>query len=388
MAGDAQGPSGLQIHPMDQFVVKPLFGGDHVAFYTVTNVTLWMAVAVLCVILLLVIGTRGRAIVPSRAQSLAELAYGFVHKMVEDVAGRDGLKYFPYIMTLFMFVMFSNMLGLVPLSFTTTSHIAVTAVLAVAVFLTVTIIGFVKNGAAFLGLFWVTSAPLALRPILAVIELISYFAKLLFATGVLLATALFFGMFFIYPLIRTQVREEGKLRAMTESLSARSQTLEHAALTDSLTGMQNRRFFDDALREYIEEFRKIDKPIGLMILDLDHFKQVNDTHGHDVGDLVLKSVADCLKDMTRYHDVVARLGGEEFAVVAPNMDDDMLGKFAERIRKAVASLAVVTGNVRLKVTTSVGLAVWDRHETAEEFFRRADKHLYQAKRLGRNRVCA
>lgn len=218
--------------------------------------------------------------------------------------------------------------------------------------------------------------------------LLAYYAKLLFATGVLQATALFFGVFFIYPLIRTQVKEEGKLRAMTESLSARSETLEHAALTDSLTGMQNRRFFDDALREYIEEFRKIEKPVGLMILDLDHFKGVNDTHGHDVGDQVLRAVAGCLRDMTRYHDVVARLGGEEFAIVAPNMDDALLMKLAERIRKAIAGLAIVNGNVRLRVTTSVGLAVWDRKEAAEDFFRRADKHLYQAKRLGRNRVCA
>lgn len=220
------------------------------------------------------------------------------------------------------------------------------------------------------------------------LELLGSFARVLFTTGALQAAALFFGIFFIYPLIRTQVREEGKLREMTASLSARSQTLEHAALTDALTGVQNRRFFDDALREYIDEFRKIDKPVGLMVFDLDHFKAINDTHGHDVGDLVLKSVADCLKDMTRYHDVVARLGGEEFAVVAPNMDEDLLSKLAERIRKAVAGLVVVTGNVRLRVTTSVGLAVWDRRETAEEFFRRADKHLYQAKRLGRNRVCA
>ena len=153
---------------------------------------------------------------------------------------------------------------------------------------------------------------------------VTYLAKLLFATGVLLATALFFGVFFIFPLIRTQVKEEGKLRAMTVSLSARSETLEQAALTDSLTGMQNRRYFDDALREYLEEFRRISKPVGLMILDLDHFKEVNDTHGHDVGDEVLRAVASCLKDMTRYHDVVARLGGEEFAVVAPNMDNDLL----------------------------------------------------------------
>ena len=173
----AEGPSGLQIHPMDQFVVKPLFGGEHINFYTPTNVTLWMALAVLCVIGLLVLGTRGRAIIPSRVQSVAELLYGFVYKMVEDVAGKDGLKFFPYIMTLFVFILFANFLGLIPMSFATTSHIAVTAVLAVAVFVTVTIVGIVKNGFGFLELFWIKAAPLALRPMLAVIEVISYFVR-------------------------------------------------------------------------------------------------------------------------------------------------------------------------------------------------------------------
>ncbi|WP_159590092.1 GGDEF domain-containing protein [Chelativorans xinjiangense] len=216
----------------------------------------------------------------------------------------------------------------------------------------------------------------------------SDFARLLFTTGVLLTTAIIFGLFFIYPLIRTQVREEGKLRAMTESLSARSESLQHAALTDSLTGTQNRRFFDDALREYLQEFGRIEKPVGLMVLDLDHFKQVNDTHGHDVGDEVLRRVSGCLKDLTRYHDVVARLGGEEFAIVAPNMNQDALVKLAERIRKAISALTVDAGTMRLKITTSVGLAVWDGKETVDEFYRRADKMLYQAKRLGRNRVCA
>ncbi len=220
------------------------------------------------------------------------------------------------------------------------------------------------------------------------IAVASEVTRLLFMVGTLLAAALIFGFLLIYPLIRTQVREEGKLRAMTELLSARSETLEHAALTDGLTGMQNRRYFDDALREYLREFRRIDKPVGLMILDLDHFKSVNDTHGHDVGDKVLREVAHCLRDMTRYHDVVARLGGEEFAVVTPNMDEDSLTKLAERIRKAVAALAVVSGNVRLKVTTSVGLGIWDGRETADEFMRRVDKMLYEAKRQGRNRVCA
>jgi diguanylate cyclase (GGDEF)-like protein len=92
--------------------------------------------------------------------------------------------------------------------------------------------------------------------------------------------------------------------------------------------------------------------------------------------------------MTRYHDVVARLGGEEFAVVAPNMGEDQLMKFAERIRKAISNLTVVSGNVRLKVTSSVGIAVWNGRESADDFYRRADKMLYEAKRLGRNRVCA
>jgi two-component system cell cycle response regulator len=215
-----------------------------------------------------------------------------------------------------------------------------------------------------------------------------YLHKLLFATGVLLVTALFFGVFFIYPLIRKQVMEESKLRRMAASLSAKSLTLEQAAVTDGLTGIQNRRYFDDALKEYLAEFQRIDKPIGLMVLDLDHFKQINDSHGHKIGDDVLKAVAKCLKDLTRYHDVVARLGGEEFGVLVPNIDGDLLQKLAERIRRAVAALPIASGNVRLTITTSVGLAVWDRHETAEKLVARADKMLYEAKRLGRNRVCA
>ncbi|WP_435404831.1 F0F1 ATP synthase subunit A [Mesobacterium hydrothermale] len=172
----AEGGS-LVFHPMDQFIVKPLFGHGDVGMFTITNVTLWLAIAVLAIIGLMVLGTSKRAIIPTRSQSIAELAYGFVYKMVEDVTGKDGLKYFPYIMTLFLFIVFANFLGLIPMSFTTTSHFAVTVVLALAVFLTVTILGFVKNGASFLGLFWVSSAPLALRPILAIIELISYFVR-------------------------------------------------------------------------------------------------------------------------------------------------------------------------------------------------------------------
>jgi F-type H+-transporting ATPase subunit a len=173
----AEEGAGLAFHPMDQFIVKPLFGGDAIAWYTPTNVTLWMGLTVLAIFGLLVLSTSRRAIVPTRMQSVAELAYGFIYKMVEDVTGKDGVRFFPYVMTLFMFIVTANFLGLIPMSFTTTSHLAVTVALALAVFLTVTVVGFYLNGIGFLKVFWVSAAPLPLRPILALIEVISYFVR-------------------------------------------------------------------------------------------------------------------------------------------------------------------------------------------------------------------
>ena len=183
--------TGFAIHPMDQFIVKPLFREIEpgtcvpeanifdgcLKWYEMSNATLWMALTVLAIIALMVFGSRGRAIIPSRIQSVGEMIYGFIYKMVEDVTGHEGVKYFPYVMTLFLFILFANLLGLIPMSFTTTSHVAVTVTLALAVFLAVTILGLVKNGIGFLGMFWVSSAPLALRPVLAVIEVISYFVR-------------------------------------------------------------------------------------------------------------------------------------------------------------------------------------------------------------------
>ncbi|MCF6304723.1 MAG: F0F1 ATP synthase subunit A [Rhodobacteraceae bacterium] len=171
---------------MDQFVTKPLFGDADIninevmatlQWYTPTNVTLWSGLTVLVVAVLFIFGTRGRAIVPTRTQSVVEIIYGFLRSMIVDIAGEDGLKFFPYIMTLFLFILFANVLGLLPYSFTVTSQIAVTGVLAMAVFLAVTIIGFIRHGFGFLKLFWVAEAPLALRPILAFVEIISYFVR-------------------------------------------------------------------------------------------------------------------------------------------------------------------------------------------------------------------
>ena len=179
MADAADTGVAFDFKPMDQFIVKPLGGsaGDPVNMLTITNATLWLGLAVLAIAALFVLGTRGRAIIPSRTQSIAELAYGFVYKMIEDVTGKDAVKYFPYVFTLFVFILFSNFLALIPMSFSPTSQIAVTAVLGFGVFFVITAIGFIKNGASFLSLFWVSSAPLPLRPVLALIEVISYFVR-------------------------------------------------------------------------------------------------------------------------------------------------------------------------------------------------------------------
>jgi F-type H+-transporting ATPase subunit a len=169
--------AGLVIDPMHQFQIVPLFGGDHMGLFTVTNQTLWLGITVLAIAALLVLGSARRSIIPGRLQSIGELLYSFIHDMVEEVTGHDGAKFFPYLMVIFTFIVTSNLLGLIPGSFAPTSHIAVTATLAMMVFLTVTLVGFYKKGIGFLGMFWVGSAPLVLRPILALIEIISYFVR-------------------------------------------------------------------------------------------------------------------------------------------------------------------------------------------------------------------
>jgi diguanylate cyclase (GGDEF)-like protein len=204
----------------------------------------------------------------------------------------------------------------------------------------------------------------------------------------LLLFAILIGLFHFYPMIRQQSRERGELQKMTQSLTAKSATFQQAALTDPLTGLQNRRYFDDALAQYMEEFGRINRPLGIMIVDIDHFKSINDTHGHDVGDEVIKGLADTVREYTRYHDIAARIGGEEFAVVAPNVKLDELNKLANRLRIAVSEMSFSIGNIRLRITISVGIAVWDGKETGARLYKRADGQLYNAKRSGRNRVCA
>lgn len=178
MAKPAAESGGIQIDPMHQFEIYPLFNpSGSVGWFTFTNATLFMWVTVAAVVLLILAGTRGRAAVPSRLQSVVEMLFELVRDMIRNTAGDDGLRYFPYIFTLFTFILFANLVGMVPFAFTITSHFVVTGTLALAVFVTVTVIAFRKHGLKFLHFFWPETAPLALRPALCLIELISYFIR-------------------------------------------------------------------------------------------------------------------------------------------------------------------------------------------------------------------
>jgi len=172
------GAEGGMPDPMHQFEIKRLLelhvGGIDVSF---TNSSLFMVIAVILISALTIWGMRGRALVPTRLQSVTELAYEFVANMVRDNVGTAGLKYFPFIFTLFMFVLTLNMLGMVPYSFTVTSHIIVTFAMALFIFIGVTIIGFINHGIGFLKFFVPSGVPVFLLPLLVVIEVISYFTR-------------------------------------------------------------------------------------------------------------------------------------------------------------------------------------------------------------------
>lgn len=170
---------GLGVDPMSQFEIFGLFSmlDEPIGTFTFTNSSLWMTFVVLAASLIFVVGASGRAVVPTRLQSMAEVSYDFVRRMVRDNAGDEGLKYFPIVFTLFIFVLFSNMLGLIPYSFTVTSHLAVTATLALGVFITVTTIGFMKHGLHFFSFFVPKDCPAPLLVLLVPIEIISYFVR-------------------------------------------------------------------------------------------------------------------------------------------------------------------------------------------------------------------
>jgi F-type H+-transporting ATPase subunit a len=168
-----------QLNPLKQFEIKPLIELPHIGGidFSYTNSALFMTLAVVLATAFVVLSTRRAALVPGRWQSMAELSYEFIANMIEENAGTEGMQYFPYIFTLFMFVLFGNLLGMVPYAFTYTSHIIVTFAMAAVIFVAVTVIGFKRHGLHFFTLFAPKGVPWVVLFLLVPIELISYFIR-------------------------------------------------------------------------------------------------------------------------------------------------------------------------------------------------------------------
>ena len=169
----------MSTNPMHQFNVYRIgpeisLGKIDISF---TNASLFMIISALTIISVFFVGTRKKAIVPTKIQLLTELSYTLVSKMISDTAGSKAKPYFPFVFSLFMFVLFCNMLGMLPYSFTVTSHIIVTFALAAIIFVGVTIIGFVNHGIGYLKLFIPSGVPLFLLPLIVIIEIISYLSR-------------------------------------------------------------------------------------------------------------------------------------------------------------------------------------------------------------------
>jgi len=170
-------------------------------------------------------------------------------------------------------------------------------------------------------------------------------------------------------------------------MKERNQQLLHRSRTDALTGVSNRAAFDERLLSELERARRMQSPLTLCLLDIDHFKKFNDTYGHQVGDQVLQAVAKALDDAIRKMDFVGRYGGEEFAVIAPECNLAKAFALAERLREAVEEIKFEAAGQKLRVTTSVGVAfaLWPGCErNSAELIKAADIKLYEAKHAGRN----
>lgn len=176
------------------------------------------------------------------------------------------------------------------------------------------------------------------------------------------------------------------------SLAFKAKDLYRRAIEDGLTGLATKRHFLSQLENYFEMSRRHNEPLSLVMIDIDHFKKINDTYGHLTGDLVLKGVAAILQKSVRRHGDLAhnayRYGGEEMSLILPKTPADKAVKAAERVRKAIESARFQTQDGRsLKVTASFGVAERTREATIQELIEKADRALYRAKQEGRNRVC-
>src|ERR1700756_852332 len=169
----------MKIDPIHQFNIEPLFTIGHIGNQTIafTNASLYMFLAVALISILMIGGVAGRQLVPGRFQSIAEISYEFVASTIRSTAGTEGMKFFPLVFSLFMFVLVANMIGLIPYAFTVTSHIIITVSLALLVFFTVLVYGFAKNGLRFFKLFVPSGVPIYILPLVVFIEVFSFFLR-------------------------------------------------------------------------------------------------------------------------------------------------------------------------------------------------------------------
>jgi diguanylate cyclase (GGDEF)-like protein/PAS domain S-box-containing protein len=179
-----------------------------------------------------------------------------------------------------------------------------------------------------------------------------------------------------------------QLHARIEEIGRLQVALQELAVRDSLTGLYNRRYLDETLEREVSRARREGNPLSLVMLDIDYFKRVNDTYGHQVGDEVLRMLATTLSADIRAEDVACRYGGEEFLILLPNMPLETAMLRAEGWRAAVERLSITHGGFLLTFTISLGVSAYPDHgKTPDELTRSADQALYKAKRDGRNQVC-
>jgi diguanylate cyclase (GGDEF)-like protein len=192
---------------------------------------------------------------------------------------------------------------------------------------------------------------------------------------------------FAPPLVRARVRNHLALRRTTLELRRANEELTRIATTDPLTGVYNRRHFFDMGERELARARRYGHPVTALMLDIDHFKLVNDTYGHDIGDQAIIATAEAALHTFRAEDVFGRIGGEEFAGLLPETDTQSAITVAERLRLAIAGLRIPTLKGDLTFTASVGLApLLSEDQSCAAALKRADDALYRAKNAGRNRV--
>lgn len=197
--------------------------------------------------------------------------------------------------------------------------------------------------------------------------------------------------YFIYPVdeseLHARVKTQLRRKIYQNDLRQELEKSVDLAIKDGLTGLFNRRYFDIHIEQLIYNAQEANKSLCLLMIDIDNFKQINDTYGHQCGDKVLKNIADIFKSSFRVTDLISRYGGEEFSVLISNVDINMAIKIAENIRcKIEAASLNINENQVVKSSISVGVVQYNGNESSEEFIMRGDKALYKAKYTGRNKV--